>query len=151
MPAITKILCPIDFSKHSQVALEHAESIAAKFGAELIVAHIVEPVLYPVAYGLPPVAPVNYEENAKKSAAKALAPIVEGISRRGVPARALVDSGAASMRICDIAEEQGVSMVVVATHGYTGIRHVLLGSTAERVVRKCPCPVLTVKAKEENE
>lgn len=151
MPAITKILCPIDFSKHSQVALEHAESIAAKFGAELIVAHIVEPVLYPVAYGLPPVAPVNYEENAKESAAKALAPIVEGISGRGVAARALVDSGAASMRICDIAEEQGVSMVVVATHGYTGIRHVLLGSTAERVVRKCPCPVLTVKAKEENE
>ena len=146
MPSITKILCPIDFSKHSQVALQHAESIAAKFGAELIVAHVVEPVLYPVAYGLPPVAPVNYEENAKESATKALAPLVEGVTGRGVKARSLVDSGTASMRICDIAEEEGVSMVVLATHGYTGIRHVLLGSTAERVVRKCCCPVLTVKA-----
>jgi nucleotide-binding universal stress UspA family protein len=146
MPSISKILCPIDFSRHSQIALEHAESIAAKFGAELIVAHIVEPVLYPVAYGLPPVAPVNYEENAKESAVKALAPLVEALNGRGVVARALVDSGTASMRICDIAGEEQVSMVVLATHGYTGIRHVLLGSTAERVVRKSPCPVLTVKA-----
>ncbi|MBW2531847.1 MAG: universal stress protein [Deltaproteobacteria bacterium] len=145
MIQIGKILCPIDFSKPSDTALEHAEEIARKFGAELVVAHVVEPVLYPVAYGLPPVAPVNYEESAKEAAEKALTPIVQAINERGVKARSLVESGTASMRICDLAEEEGFDLVVLATHGYTGLKHVLLGSTAERVVRHCTCPVLTVK------
>ena len=52
------------------------------------------------------------------------------------------------MRICDLVKEQGFELVVLATHGYTGLKHVLLGSTAERVVRHCTCPVLTVKSPE---
>ncbi len=141
-----KILSPIDFSAHSQAALEHAEEIARRFGAELIVAHVVEPVLYPVAYGLPPVAPVNYEEAARASAQKALAALVDAIGKRGGKVRALVTTGIASLRICEIVAEEHIDLVVLATHGYTGLKHVLLGSTAERVVRGCPCPVLTVKA-----
>jgi nucleotide-binding universal stress UspA family protein len=146
MIQISKILCPVDFSKPSDAALQHAEEVARKFEAELVVAHVVEPVLYPVAYGLPPVAPVNYEENAKEAAEKALQPIVSGLNERGVKSRSLVESGTASMRICDLAEDEGFDLVVLSTHGYTGLKHVLLGSTAERVVRHCRCPVLTVKA-----
>jgi nucleotide-binding universal stress UspA family protein len=145
-----KILCPIDFSSHANVALEHAEEIAKRFGAELLVAHVVEPVLYPVAYGLPPVAPVNYEESARENAGKALAPLVEAINRRGGKARALVSTGLASVRICEMVTEEGADLVVLSTHGYTGLKHVLLGSTAERVVRSCPCPVLTVKASDKS-
>jgi len=95
MISIRKILCPIDFSDHSKAALAHAEEIARRFEAELVVAHIVEPVLYPVAYGLPPVAPVAFEEGARGSATKALEPLVEGLVQRGVKASALVDSGRA--------------------------------------------------------
>jgi nucleotide-binding universal stress UspA family protein len=143
---VAKILCPVDFSESSETALAHAAGLAERFDAELVVMHVVEPVLYPVAYGLPPVAPVNYEETAKSAAESVLTPLVEPLARRGLRARTLVESGTASMRICDVAREQAFDLVVLATHGYTGLKHVLLGSTAERVVRHCDCPVLTVKA-----
>jgi len=57
-----------------------------------------------------------------------------------------VDAGAASQRICDLAKAESFDLIVLATHGYTGLKHVLLGSTAERVVRLAPCAVLVVKA-----
>jgi len=145
---LAKILCPIDFSDASRVALRHAEEFARCFSAELVVLHVVEPVLYPVAYGMPPVSPVNFEETAKSSAGKALEPIAEELTGRGVKTSTLVDSGTASLRICDLARSEGFDLIVLATHGYTGIKHLLLGSTAERVVRGAPCPVLTVKQRE---
>jgi len=148
MSRFARILCPVDFSKPSEAALAHAEEIARTFGAELLVAHIVEPMIYPVAYGMPPVAPIDYEDAAKTSAVKALEPIVERLKKAGITANSVVDTGAASMRICDLVKERGCDLVVLSTHGYTGIKHVLLGSTAERVVRHCSCPVLTVKAPE---
>ena len=145
---LAKILCPVDFSDDSKAALNHAEELARRFSAELVVLHVVEPVLYPVAYGMPPVSPINFEETAKESAQKALEPLVRSIAERGVNARSLVDAGTASMRICELARTEGFDLVVLATHGYTGVKHMLLGSTAERVVRLCPCPVLTVKTRE---
>jgi len=146
MSRFTRILCPIDFSKPSEAALAQAEEIARTFGAELLVAHIVEPMIYPVAYGMPPVAPIDYEDAARTSAAKALEPVVARLVQAGIKASPLVDTGAASMRICDLVGEKRCDLVVLATHGYTGLKHVLLGSTAERVVRHSACPVLTVKA-----
>jgi nucleotide-binding universal stress UspA family protein len=145
MTRFARILCPIDFSPPSEKALRQAEEIARTFGSELVVAHVVEPMIYPVAYGMPPVAPIDYEDAAKTSAQTALQPIVERLSKAGVKATALVDTGAASMRICELVKDQHFDLVVLATHGYTGLKHVLLGSTAERVVRHCTCPVLTVK------
>jgi nucleotide-binding universal stress UspA family protein len=146
MVSIRTILCPIDFSDCSRAALEHAEELARRFEASLIVAHVVEPVLYPVAYGLPPVAPVAFEEGARSSAVKVMDPIVDGLARRGVKARALVDAGNAASRICDLAKEERADLIVLATHGYTGMKHLLLGSTAEKVVRLAPCAVLAVKS-----
>ncbi|HZL99778.1 MAG TPA: universal stress protein [Planctomycetota bacterium] len=146
MSRFARILCPIDFSQPSEAALAHAEEIARTFGAELLVAHVVEPMIYPVAYGMPPVAPIDYEDAAKTSAAKALEPVVARLAKAGVKASPVVDTGAASMRICELVKERKCDLVVLATHGYTGLKHVLLGSTAERVVRHCSCPVLTVKA-----
>jgi len=145
MTRFARILCPIDFSPPSEQALRHAEEVARTFGSELVVAHVVEPMIYPVAYGMPPVAPIDYEDAARASAQTALAPIVERLAQAGVKASALVDTGAASMRICELVKDKGFDLVVLATHGYTGLKHVLLGSTAERVVRHCTCPVLTVK------
>jgi len=145
MVSIRTILCPIDFSDCSRAALEHAEELARRFDATLIVAHVVEPVLYPVAYGLPPVAPVAFEEGARGSAVKALVPLIEGLVKRGVKARSLVDAGNAASRICDLAKQESADLVVLATHGYTGMKHLLLGSTAEKVVRLAPCAVLAVK------
>lgn len=143
MIKITRILCPVDFSEHSQAALAHAAELARRYGASLQLLHVVEPILYPVAYGLPPVAPVDYEQVARDAAARTLAGYAAKLT--GAEVRQRVESGTASQRICDVAKEQGVDLIVLATHGYTGLKHVLLGSTAERVVRHAPCAVLVVK------
>lgn len=144
MLKISKILCPVDFSEHSQAALDHAAELARRYGAELTLLHVVEPVLYPVAYGLPPVAPVDYEQVAREAAVRTLAGLAAKLPNLKVGQK--VESGAASQRICELAKEKGFDLVVLATHGYTGLKHVLLGSTAERVVRHAPCAVLVVKA-----
>ncbi len=146
MVSIRTILCPIDFSDCSRAALENAEEFARRFDATLIVTHIVEPVLYPVAYGMPPVSPVAFEDGARASAVNALAPLIDGLVKRGIKARPLVDAGNAATRICDLAKQESADLVVLATHGYTGMKHLLLGSTAEKVVRLAPCAVLAVKA-----
>jgi universal stress protein A len=147
MVRFTKILCPVDFSEHSKAALEHAEDVARKFGADLTLVHVVEPILYPVAYGLPPVSPVDYEQAARDSAGKALASLSAEVGARGGKAATRIESGAASQRICELAKAEGFDLIVLATHGYTGLKHVLLGSTAERVVRFAHCAVLVVKAR----
>ena len=145
MARISKILCPVDFSEHSQAALDQAADVARRFGADLTLVHVVEPVLYPVAYGLPPVSAVDYESVARESAGKAMEKLAAGLGNLKVKVR--VDAGAASQRICELAKTDGFDLIVLATHGYTGLKHVLLGSTAERVVRHAPCAVLVVKAK----
>ena len=146
-PKIKLILCPVDFSDHSHAALAYAGEMARALGAEIIVLHVVEPVIYPVAYGLAPVGNVNYEEEAKAAAQKSLEPITGEFSDGGIKATSLVSSGTSWLRICDLAEEHGIDMIVMATHGLTGLKHVLMGSTAEQVVRHAKCPVLTVKAR----
>ena len=144
MVQFKRILCPVDFSEHSQAALAQAAEVARKFGAELTLLHVVEPILYPVAYGLPPVSPVDYESVARDSATKALERLAAGLP--GLKPLTRVDAGAASQRISELAKTEGFDLIVLATHGYTGLKHVLLGSTAERVVRLAPCAVLVVKA-----
>ena len=144
MVQFKRILCPVDFSEHSSAALAQAAEVARKFGAELTLLHVVEPILYPVAYGLPPVSPVDYESVARESASAALERLAAGLA--GLKPSTRVDAGAASQRISEVAREEGFDLIVLATHGYTGLKHVLLGSTAERVVRFAPCAVLVVKA-----
>ena len=143
---IQKILCPTDFSEHSEQALEHGAGLAKLLDAQLIIAHCVEPVIYPVAYGLAPLGNRNYEEEAREAAEAKIAPLVDKLESDGVKASSLVVTGTAWLRLCEVAEEEGADLMVMATHGYTGLKHVLLGSTAEHVVRHCPCPVLTVKS-----
>ncbi|MFT7463080.1 MAG: universal stress protein A [Pseudohongiellaceae bacterium] len=144
---IDRILCPLDFSDQSQAALDNAEGLATTFGAELIVLHVVEPVLYPVAYGLTSTVAVDLSADACKGAERALAPVVEALLDRGVRAAPLVAEGRASGRICELVDERDIDLVVMATQGLTGVKHLLIGSTAERVVRHCSCPVMTVKNK----
>ena len=146
MLTVRKILCPTDFSDPSREALSTAEAMAKLFDAELIVCHVVEPAIYPVAVGLPPTAGYDLEKQAFDAAEERLGALVQELGTRGLRASARVESGPAWQRLGELVKEQGIDMVVLATHGLTGLAHVLLGSTAERLVRTCPCPVLTVKA-----
>ncbi|MBI4878959.1 MAG: universal stress protein [Planctomycetes bacterium] len=145
MPKFEKILCPVDFSPDSQVALQYAADLAQSGGGELTVLHVVEPILYPVEYGMAPVPAVDLESTATANARGKLDELVEAIVAEGVRAATRVVFGRADQQICDVAREGRFDLIVLATHGLTGLKHLLLGSVAERVVRHADCPVLTVK------
>jgi nucleotide-binding universal stress UspA family protein len=140
-----KILCPIDFSDASRVALETAAELAKRYGATLTLFHA-----YPVpGYTFPDgsfVASTKMLEELAEQAARHLEEwkaLVAGTGLSAVEAATAV--GEPAYEIISYAKAQAVDLVVVGTHGRTGLTHALMGSVAERVVRKAPCPVLTVR------
>lgn len=143
---VRRILCPLDFSDASKAAITQAESVCEAFGAELVLAHVVEPVLYPVAYGLAATSAYDLETEARNAAEQVMTPLVEELQARGVKATMHLDTGTPALRLCELCGELEIDMIVMSTHGLTGMKHLLIGSTAERVVRRSPVPVLTVKA-----
>jgi nucleotide-binding universal stress UspA family protein len=142
-----KIPWPTDFSKLSMKAAEYAAAFCDAFGAELHVVHACMPMVSP--YLAVPYSPavdfsmsnVELEADAKLRLQKITKDLFA--ERPSIVYAALV--GAPWAGICDYAKQAGIDLIVIATHGLTGLRHVLIGSTAERVVQHAPCPVLTVK------
>lgn len=139
MLPVKTILCPTDLSERSEFALRLACSLAADYGARLIVLHVAEPVA--AVYADPPVLP--FVEPSRESLRTELHEFVRRNTDATVEER-LVD-GAATNAILRIADETQCDLIVMGTHGRTGFDRVLMGSVAEVVVRKAPCPVLTVK------
>lgn len=138
---------PTDFSAASRCAIPYARDLARMFGAEVVVVHVLELPHYPTLFEgsamlVPPV-----DESLRRQLAAQLEKLVEEELRaHGTSARALIRDGAPRHELLAAAREEQADLVVIATHGYTGLRHVFLGSTAEQVVREAPCPVLTVRA-----
>ena len=146
-----KILCPVDFSNVSMEALKVSGELAEKFGAGLIIVHVLEPILAPTDFSFGPLSMTDVED---KLADRAQEGLDQAAANLGVPRdkiQSIVARGIGSQEIIRIASENKADLIVMGTHGYTGLTHALLGSTAERVVRRAPCPVLTVKGKEKVE
>ena len=140
------ILVPIDFSEPSKKALRYAICLAKQNGSKMTLVHVIEPApVYPdAAYTLTVGADLLPTE-AKKAFRKLNDE--EQIDQRLVVAT-IIRSGTAHQEITDAARELEADLIIIATNGYTGLAHVLLGSTTERVVRHAPCPVLVVREKE---
>jgi nucleotide-binding universal stress UspA family protein len=139
---LQKILVPVDFSPCSQKALDYALPFAKQFGAELILLHVIEPVVViPVTEVLPDSDLMN------ESAASVKQSLEELRAKLGqhLAVRTLIRTGNPHLEIVDVAKELGIDLVILSTHGRTGLEHVLMGSTAERVVRRIGCPVLVVR------
>jgi nucleotide-binding universal stress UspA family protein len=139
---IQRVLCAIDYSDYSSRTLRHAAAIATSYDANLHVLHVV-PDLLPtyVAFAGPlPPLPITDVEPAARQALEAF---VDGAGVE-LPASRVVRRGKAFLEIAAYAEEIGADLIVVGTHGYSGFDHVMLGSTAERLLHHAPCPVLTV-------
>lgn len=140
------ILVPIDFSDCSLRALDYGLALALACDAKLTLLHVVEPAVYQADF--PGVTPPLEETN--QSLVKTSHERLAALSRKRVDARissqTLVRMGRAHSEIPDTAKALGVDLIVMGTHGYTGLKHMLLGSTAERVVRQASCPVLTVRS-----
>jgi nucleotide-binding universal stress UspA family protein len=147
--SLNKILVPIDFSAESQKALVYAAQFAEQFGASLTLAHVVEPVVPPSELGYSPLGvPLMDVEVIRRDAQKRLIALVR--SRLQPPLRATceVRVGQPFWEISKLAKERKIDLIVIATHGHTGLKHFFLGSTTEKVVRHAPCPVLTVRLRE---
>ena len=137
MPRFKKILCPVDFDQNSLVALRLASELAQEGNANLRLLHV---------FAMPPGPEVALPFGKMEASARTK---LERLARRrvGRKARYEVDvmMGDPGVEILQAAKRWGASLIVMATHGRKGLRRLVLGSVAERVVREAPCPVLTVR------
>ena len=141
---IKRILVPTDFSRSSLNAVDYAVDLAKQNHAELILVHVIEPMSYAVPRYLP--EPTALLEEQRKEAQGALDRLVARVSERHPQCRSEVHLGVVYQRIAELAHTLKADLIVIATHGRTGLAHLLIGSVAERVVRMAPCPVLTVRS-----
>jgi len=143
MIQIKRILAPVDFSDTSKLAMKYAAEFAHKFKAELHVIHVVEPVVYATE----PFAPINMgdiQAAQEKMAREEIAKWRRSFIPDEIKTTENVLLGKAFSEIIGYAQKQKIDIIIIGTHGRGGLDHFLLGSTAEKVVRKAPCPVLTV-------
>ena len=141
------ILVPIDFSATSKKAFQYALRLAEQFGCEIVLLHVVEPV--EAIAGTPLAVDIFAQPEEDTTAAEAeLACLAASSRNRRISFKSAVRTGHAPNEITKAAKDLDVDLIVIATHGYTSWRHLCIGSTAERVVRTAPCPVLVVREKE---
>jgi nucleotide-binding universal stress UspA family protein len=150
MPTVSlkKILVPQDFSEYSLHALKYAVTFAELFKAELLVLHIVEPIVYPADFSFGQVSIPAMEEEIRKHSEEQLNELVAREVPPGVKATPMIRIGKPFIEIVEVAKVENADLIVISSHGRTGMDHVLFGSTADKVVRKAPCPVLTVRPHE---
>jgi len=150
MVQFNKILCPFDFSENAQEALQYAIHLMLKDeDATLYLTHVVDSRVYdyggPIYGQEPSVSMVVLDQSTKEQLEKKLLDHVpEGIQNR---VETIILFGVPFLEIIITAKDKNVDLIVIGTHGRTGIAHMLIGSVAEKVVRKAPCPVLSVKSK----
>ena len=145
---IDKILVPIDFSEHSRLALETSVEFAKAFGATVHLLHCYQvPPVGVSPYGV--VIPESFDREIREAAARLADEWREKIEAEGVTTELSLSAGYPSLTISEAADELGADLIVMGTRGLTGLRHVVLGSVAERTLRTAPCPVLTVKDPDE--
>lgn len=144
-----KILCPIDFGEPCNKALHDACELAEYYGAQLLLMHVLQPI-QPI-YGMSPYPQfVAFDSKVyEKASEDNIRRDLGALSKRGVApsidVRTLVQTGIAADELLKAAKQEGIDLIVMATHGRTGWRHQVFGSVTEQVLREARCPVLTVR------
>lgn len=145
---LSRILVPIDFSEHSKKALQYAIPFAEQFKASIDLLYVVEPTIYPADFSFGQVGFPNVEDELRQRGAEELNALIAKEIGKRVPAKQVIRTGKAFYEIREYAREESMDLIIIATHGHSGVEHVLFGSTAEKVVRHAPCPVLVVRMDE---
>jgi universal stress protein A len=143
---LKRILVPIDFSDCSKKALQYALPLAREHQAALTLLYVVPP-----AYGAGEYGGIDYAQlvgSMRESSEKELAKLAVEQVRGEVSTDTLVRVGSPSRAIVEVARSLPADLIVISTHGRTGLNHVLLGSVAEHVVQRAPCPVFVVRERE---
>lgn len=145
--ALRKILVPVDFSKCSLKALNYAVAFARQFKASITLLYVVQPYYLPgdFAGGVDYVA---LEKEIEENSLRELKALADKHIGKKASYNVLLQTGRPVDQISRTADELNIDLIVISTHGHTGLKHVVLGSTAENVVRHAPCPVLTVRVEE---
>ena len=148
---IKSILLPTDFSECGNFALSYATSIARSFGASIICVHAIESIVPTVGYtGMTEPLPIaDITEQLENSAERELPKLAECDECAGLDVEELIVHGEAASEIVRVAKDRAVDLIVISSHGRTGLGRILFGSTAEAVVRHASCPVLVVKPPQE--
>jgi nucleotide-binding universal stress UspA family protein len=150
MATIKNILCPIDFSECSHQALDYAIDLAKTLGANMRLLHVYQDPISSIPFAIGgtaglPTAPIELIVEARKQRDAEIARMQQVCRDRGISTEVEEIEGAPALTIVMAAEDHKVDLIVMGTHGRTGIAHAMVGSIAERVVRLSPCPVLTVR------
>ena len=147
---IKRILVPVDFSAPAVAALDYALDFARPLGAELVVLYVVEPI-YSVTTGdfYAPSAELSVlMQEQRQQGRQQLAQTEARLKKRYDKVRMLLQDGLAYQAIIGAAAKQKADLIIMATHGRTGLSHLFMGSVAEKVVRTAGCPVLTLRVPE---
>lgn len=144
MVNIKNILCPIDYSVYSEMALKYAIEFAEKYQAKLYLVHVLDIRVYDI--NDPDLYNVNIvdEETIHKLRERLLKCVNEDTKNK-ISVEAIVIQGVPFAEIIRAAKDYKIDLIVLGTHGRTGLSHAIMGSVAEKVVRKAPCPVLTIR------
>jgi nucleotide-binding universal stress UspA family protein len=144
---IRSILLPTDFSECGNFARSYAASLARKFGASIIAVHVIEPMVPTVGYsGMTEPLPIaDIADQLETSAERELPRIAECEECAGLDIEEVIVHGEAAAEIVRVAKDRNADLIVLSSHGRTGLGRILFGSTAEAVVRHASCPVLVVK------
>jgi universal stress protein A len=145
MMQINRILVATDFSECSEKAVASGTFLAKSHGASIELVHALA-VPWPTVSPYDVALPAMYLNDAREAARKRLRATAEKIQSEGVEVQSHLSDGSAAEAVVSSAKELECDLIVMGTHGYTGLRHALLGSVAERTLRTAPCAVLTVKA-----
>jgi nucleotide-binding universal stress UspA family protein len=142
---IKTILFPTDFSNGARAAMDHAISLAKDYKAKLILLYVIQDISIAEWYIPSSISAGELVEDMQKSAWQEMDKWIAEVSLQVKDVEKMVVRGVPFVEIIRTAKERNADLIVIGTHGRTGIDHMLFGSTAEKVVRKAACPVLTVR------
>jgi universal stress protein A len=148
LQSVTRVLAPIDFSPSSRAALEYATFLAGSFGAELIVLHVWEPPGYvgPDTLALLPVTAEHPGvDQTRAEVSREVEQLLAKATSRPKQVGVRIEAGEPSDAILAAARDGGADLIVMGTHGRTGLSRLLIGSVAEAVLRRSTCPVVTIR------
>jgi len=141
----SKILVPVDFSEYTSDIVANAMEIARRFDSTIHLLHVIPNMDYFAPYESFMAAEnvVAVQKGIEEEVQRDLEGLAKGIS--GIPVVKAVRMGVSFVQIVDYVRTEGIELVVMATHGRGGLEHIIIGSVAEKVVRRSPCPVLTIR------
>lgn len=138
------ILYPTDFSDYSRHAIPYVEEMAKRFGAKALLLHVITLPDFAVQYQIP-IDEDSARKTMQKSSEVQLAEIAAQLKEAGVESEIRIVVGTPSVEIVKAARDRAVDLVIIPTHGLGAIKHMIMGSTAERVVQHAPCPLLILR------